>query len=111
MKKTLIACIVALAGTAGAAAAQDLYTHVPGNCDLGEEGVLEVGSGTFAGFESRYDRVGAKTDIGNGYFQADYDISFEGEIAGRETVRMRVSDQDVHVIYQDGQEYQGNRCR
>lgn len=107
--KTITLSVLAALCLAGAASAGDLYS-IGGNCSPGEEGVIEIGNGRFSATETQFERAGAKRDAGDGFFEAEYDLMVEGEPYGQETVRMRVTDAAVDVVYADGRSFTAKRC-
>lgn len=90
--------------------AEDVYAVDPRFCASGEEGVIVVGAGYFSTTDSTYERVGHKTDLGNGFFSARYALTAEGESYGEETVRMRLSADKAEIVFEDGHGLVGKRC-
>lgn len=112
MRKTVfLAAALALCAPA-LASAETTYGVTPDAClPTSSEGFITIGDGQFRTTDGTQIRVSEKRDAGNGFFEAEYDISAEGESMGIETIKMRITDAAVDVLYEDGRSYTAKRCR
>ncbi len=115
MRKTLsllaLACAMAAPAVASAEDVYNVFGATDPSCEVGQggEGNIIVGSGVLHATETEYRRVGERKDVGNGFFEAEYDVMGEGIAMDRETLRLRITPETV-TIQGGGSEIVGYRC-
>lgn len=112
MRKTVFLAAVLAFCAPALASAEATYGMTPDACGpYSSEGFITIGDGQFGTTGGTQIRVSEKRDVGNGYFEAEYNLSSEGESLGIETLRMRITDSTVDIVYQDGRHVTAQRCR
>lgn len=110
MKTRLLLATLAALALPVVAHADDIYVLPDQQCS-GGDGLVSIGAGTFSIHESRYDRVSERRPVGDGFFEAEYDQSAEGESYGVGTVRLRITPDRVDGVLTDGRTFTATRCR
>lgn len=82
--------------------AGDGYGLSPEACQSPPEGYAEVGNGWLSITESRYERKSPKQGREDGWFEADYATTAEGEDIGRQRLRLRITPDMLSVRFLSG---------
>lgn len=80
----------------------DAYGISAAACNAPPEGYAEVGDGWISITESRYERKSPKQSLGDGWFEAEYATTAEGEEIGRERLRLRITPDMLSVRFLSG---------
>lgn len=82
--------------------AADAYGMSAESCAAPPEGYAEVGNGWISVTESRYERKSPKRDLGDGWFEAEYATTAEGEEIGRQRLRLRITPDMLSMRFLSG---------
>ena len=97
-------CCVAQAAT---------YSVDPENCRLGQggPGVIVTGSGNVAIEDTFYRRIGPGLPAPGGFVEARFDTFRDGKRLERSLLRIRLSDDRVDIVTDDGRRFVADRCK
>lgn len=86
------------------------YGMFPAACTRPPEGRIETGDGWLTLTETRFTRVGEKTDLPDGWFEARYSAISEGVEEPPVTLKLRITPQEIEVRHEDGRAFKGVVC-
>lgn len=108
--KTRVGLLLLAAAMLASPAEARRYGMLADSCSRPPEGRIETGNGWLVLTETRFTRVGEKTDLPDGWSEGRYSAMSEGVEEPPVTLKLRITRQEIEIRHEDGRVFKGTVC-